>query len=73
MVAGLLVRRLAAPVIRRCLPVLPWLSAGTVAVIVLIVVAASASALKAAAAMVFLAGVLHNALRGWTDFSASHS
>ncbi|MFJ8649943.1 bile acid:sodium symporter family protein [Streptomyces sp. NPDC093546] len=61
-VAGLLVRRLAAGAIRRCLPVLPWLSAVTVGVIVLIVVAASASALKEAAFAVLLAVVLHNGL-----------
>ncbi|MFF2810717.1 bile acid:sodium symporter family protein [Streptomyces sp. NPDC058000] len=61
-IAGLLVRRLASGLVRRCLPALPWLSAVTVGVIVLIVVAASASALKDAAAVVLLAVVLHNGL-----------
>ncbi|KUL39368.1 Bile acid:sodium symporter [Streptomyces sp. NRRL F-4489] len=58
--AGLLVRRLAAGLVRRCLPALPWLSAGTVGVIVLIVVAGSAGTLKDAAGVVLLAVVLHN-------------
>ncbi|MGG2464410.1 bile acid:sodium symporter family protein [Streptomyces sp. RGM 3693] len=61
-IAGLLVRRLASGLVRRCLPALPWLSAVTVGVIVLIVVAASASALKGAAAVILLAVVLHNGL-----------
>lgn len=61
-VAGLLTRRFAERLVRRCLPALPWLSAVTIGVIVLIVVAASASALKDAAAVVLLAVVLHNGL-----------
>lgn len=61
-VAGLLVRRLAGPLVNRCLPALPWLSAATVGVIVLIVVASSASVLKDAAAVILLAVVLHNGL-----------
>lgn len=61
-VAGVLVRFLASRLVQRCLPVLPWLSAVTVAAIVLIVVAGSAAAIKSAAAVVLLAVVLHNGL-----------
>ncbi|MPY55905.1 bile acid:sodium symporter family protein [Streptomyces spongiae] len=60
--AGLLVRVLASRLVQRCLPVLPWLSAVTVAAIVLIVIAGSATAIKSAAAVVLLAVVLHNGL-----------
>ncbi len=60
--AGLAVRLLAGRYVERALPVLPWLSAVTVSVIVAVVVAGSAEAIKSAAAMVFLAVVLHNGL-----------
>ncbi len=60
--AGLLVRLVAGRLVTRALPVLPWLSALTIAVIVAVVVAGSAEAIKSAAAMVLLAVVLHNGL-----------
>ncbi len=60
--AGLLVRLFAGRWVDRVLGALPWLSALTVALIVAIVVAGSAEALKSAAALVFLAVVLHNGL-----------
>ena len=61
-IAGLLVRLLAGRWVTRALPVLPWLSALTISVIVAVVVAGSADAIKSAALMVFLAVVLHNGL-----------
>ncbi|MEV8568792.1 bile acid:sodium symporter family protein [Streptomyces sp. NPDC051322] len=60
--AGLAVRFLAGRYIDRLLGALPWLSAGTVAVIVAVVVGGSADTIKSAAAMVLLAVVLHNGL-----------
>ncbi|GGS32214.1 transporter [Streptomyces griseoviridis] len=61
-VAGLVVRLVAGRWIARALPVLPWLSALTIAVIVTVVVAGSAAAIKSAALLVFVAVVLHNGL-----------
>ncbi|WP_372351977.1 bile acid:sodium symporter family protein [Streptomyces sp. KL116D] len=61
-VAGVVVRLLLGRFVDRVLPVLPWLSALTVAVIVAVVVAGSADAIKSAAALVLLAVVLHNGL-----------
>ncbi|MDQ1042654.1 bile acid:sodium symporter family protein [Streptomyces sp. V4I2] len=62
--AGLVVRLLAARHVQRALPVLPWLSALTIGVIVIVtvVVAGSADAIKSAALLVFVAVVLHNGL-----------
>ncbi|MGP3974689.1 bile acid:sodium symporter family protein [Streptomyces sp. 8N114] len=60
--AGLVIRLVAARLVTRALPVLPWLSALTIAVIVAVVVAGSADAIKSAAALVLLAVVLHNGL-----------
>ncbi|GAB2794986.1 bile acid:sodium symporter family protein [Streptomyces daliensis] len=60
--AGLVVRLLAGRYVTKALPVLPWLSALTISVIVTVVVAGSADAIKSAAGMVFLAVVLHNGL-----------
>ncbi|NGN69636.1 bile acid:sodium symporter family protein, partial [Streptomyces sp. A7024] len=60
--AGLLVRLWLGRWVDRAQPALPWLSAATIAVIVAVVVAASADAIKSAAALVFLAVVLHNGL-----------
>lgn len=60
--AGLAVRLLAGRHMRRALPVLPWLSALTIGVIVTVVVAGSADAIKSAALLVFVAVVLHNGL-----------
>ena len=60
--AGLAVRLLAGRYVRRALPVLPWLSALTIAVIVAVVVAGSADAIKSAARWSSLAVVLHNGL-----------
>ncbi|MFE0104228.1 bile acid:sodium symporter family protein [Streptomyces sp. NPDC059009] len=59
---GLVVRLLLGRYVDRVLGALPWLSALTIAAIVAIVVAGSAAAIKSAAAMVFLAVVLHNGL-----------
>ncbi|MFD6285642.1 bile acid:sodium symporter family protein [Streptomyces sp. NPDC060205] len=60
--AGLAVRLLASRCVQRALPVLPWLSAVTIGVIVTVVVAGSADAIKSAALLVFVAVVLHNGL-----------
>ncbi|HEX5566530.1 MAG TPA: bile acid:sodium symporter family protein [Streptomyces sp.] len=60
--AGLAVRLLAGRLVTRALPVLPWLSVLAIGVIVAIVVAGSADAVRSAAALVFLAVVLHNGL-----------
>ncbi|MGW8375772.1 bile acid:sodium symporter family protein [Streptomyces sp. ODS28] len=60
--AGLVVRLVAGRWVTRALPVLPWLSALTIAVIVAVVVAGSADAIKGAAGLVLLAVVLHNGL-----------
>ncbi|MGC5561680.1 bile acid:sodium symporter family protein [Streptomyces sp. FR-108] len=60
--AGLAVRLLASRHVQRALPVLPWLSAVTIGVIVTVVVAGSADAIKSAALLVFVAVVLHNGL-----------
>jgi bile acid:Na+ symporter, BASS family len=59
---GALVRWWFGRYVDRVLPVLPWLSALTVAVIVLVVVSGSAARIKDAAGLVFAAVVLHNAL-----------
>ncbi|MFH8992231.1 bile acid:sodium symporter family protein [Streptomyces sp. NPDC017940] len=61
-VAGLVVRLCFGAYADRVLGALPWLSAGTVAVIVAVVVAGSAEAIKSAAGPVFVAVVLHNGL-----------
>ncbi|MFF0160587.1 bile acid:sodium symporter family protein [Streptomyces sp. NPDC005263] len=60
--AGLVVRLVAGRHLQRALPVLPWLSALTIGVIVTVVVAGSADAIKSAALLVFVAVVLHNGL-----------
>ena len=60
--AGLGVRLLAGRYVERAMPVLPWLSAVTIGVIVTVVVAGSADAIKSAALLVFVAVVLHNGL-----------
>ncbi|MFJ8935201.1 bile acid:sodium symporter family protein [Streptomyces sp. NPDC102365] len=60
--AGVAVRLLASRHVQRALPVLPWLSAVTIGVIVTVVVAGSADAIKSAALLVFVAVVLHNGL-----------
>lgn len=60
--AGLAVRLLAGRYVQRALPLLPWLSAVTIGVIVTVVVAGSADAIKSAALLVFVAVVLHNGL-----------
>ncbi|MBT2414305.1 bile acid:sodium symporter family protein [Streptomyces sp. ISL-12] len=60
--AGIVVRLVASRWVTRALPVLPWLSALTIAVIVAVVVAGSADAIKSAALLVFVAVVLHNGL-----------
>ncbi|SCK42060.1 bile acid:Na+ symporter, BASS family [Streptomyces sp. WMMB 714] len=60
--AGLVVRLVAGRYVQRALPALPWLSALTISVIVTVVVAGSADAIRSAAALVFLAVVLHNGL-----------
>ncbi|MFI1412195.1 bile acid:sodium symporter family protein [Streptomyces sp. NPDC020707] len=60
--AGVAVRLLASRYVQRALPVLPWLSAVTIGVIVTVVVAGSADAIKSAALLVFVAVVLHNGL-----------
>ncbi|HZG05156.1 MAG TPA: bile acid:sodium symporter family protein [Streptomyces sp.] len=60
--AGLAVRLLAGRHVTRALPVLPWLSVLAIGVIVAVVVAGSADAIRAAAATVLVAVVLHNGL-----------
>jgi len=60
--AGLVVRLVAGRHMQRALPVLPWLSALTIGVIVTVVVAGSADAIRSAALLVFVAVVLHNGL-----------
>lgn len=60
--AGLAVRLLAARWVTRALGALPWLSVAAIGAIVAVVVAGSADAIKSAAALVFLAVVLHNGL-----------
>ncbi|WP_394940491.1 bile acid:sodium symporter family protein [Psychromicrobium sp. YIM B11713] len=60
-IAGLLIRLFAKKLVSKVLPALPWISALVIAFIVAIVVAGSASKLASAAAIVFLAVVLHNA------------
>ncbi|MEC4020958.1 bile acid:sodium symporter family protein [Streptomyces sp. H27-D2] len=59
---GFLVRVLAGRYVDKALRFLPWISAVTIAVIVLAVVSGSAALIKDAAALVFLAVVLHNGL-----------
>ncbi|GAA0468062.1 bile acid:sodium symporter family protein [Streptomyces sp. NPDC046215] len=61
-VGGAIVRTVAGRYVDRVLRALPWLSALTIAVLVLIVVSGSAARIKDAAALVFLAVVLHNGL-----------
>nr|WP_241845533.1 bile acid:sodium symporter family protein [Streptomyces silvensis] len=61
-VAGLVVRLCFGAYVDRVLGALPWLSAGTVSVIVAVVVAGSAEAIRSAAGLVFVAVVLHNGL-----------
>ncbi|NLU66281.1 bile acid:sodium symporter family protein [Streptomyces sp. HNM0574] len=60
--AGLVLRLTAGRFIGRVLGALPWLSVVAIGAIVAIVVAGSAAAIKSAAALVFLAVVLHNGL-----------
>ncbi|WP_416484508.1 bile acid:sodium symporter family protein [Streptomyces sp. CL12] len=60
--AGLAVRLAVGRYVDRVLWLLPWLSAAAVAVIVLVVISGSAARIKDAAALVFLAVVLHNGL-----------
>lgn len=60
--AGLVVRLCLGAYVGRVLGALPWLSAVTIAVIVAVVVAGSAEAIRSAAALVFVAVVLHNGL-----------
>ncbi|MFJ8331544.1 bile acid:sodium symporter family protein [Streptomyces sp. NPDC094437] len=60
--AGLVVRLVASRRVERVLPVLPWLSALAVGVIVAVVVAGSAAAIKSAALLVVVAVMLHNGL-----------
>ncbi|MEV0265581.1 bile acid:sodium symporter family protein [Streptomyces sp. NPDC050617] len=59
---GVLVRLVASRYIDKVLRVLPWVSAVTIAVIVLTVVAGSARLIMDAAALVFVAVILHNGL-----------
>ncbi|MFF5666749.1 bile acid:sodium symporter family protein [Streptomyces griseofuscus] len=59
---GLAVRLAVGRYVDRVLRLLPWLSAAAVAVIVLVVISGSAARIKDAAALVFLAVVLHNGL-----------
>jgi len=59
---GLVVRLVAGRHLARALRALPWLSVLAVCAIVAIVVAGSADAIKSAAALVFVAVVLHNGL-----------
>ncbi|RRQ80217.1 Bile acid:sodium symporter [Streptomyces griseofuscus] len=59
---GLAVRLALGRYVDRALRLLPWLSAAAVAVIVLVVISGSAARIKDAAALVFLAVVLHNGL-----------
>lgn len=57
---GLLVRLFLKRLVTYVLPVLPWISAVVIALIVAVVVAGSASKILAAGGIVFLAVVLHN-------------
>lgn len=59
---GLVVRLLLRGVVERLLPVLPWVSAVLIAVVVAAVVGNSARAVASAGALVLLAVVLHNGL-----------
>lgn len=59
-VAGLLARLFLNRMVDFVLPVLPWISAVVISLIVAIVVAGSASKIVAAGGIVFLAVVLHN-------------
>lgn len=59
-VLGLLVRLFLKRAVRFVLPVLPWVSAAVIALIVAVVVAGSAGKILAAGGIVFLAVVLHN-------------
>ncbi|TDT34058.1 bile acid:sodium symporter family protein [Naumannella halotolerans] len=61
-VAGLLIRLLLPRVVDRLLPVLPWLSVATIAVIVAVVVSGSADRLISAGLLVLAAVVLHNVI-----------
>ena len=61
-IAGVVIRVLADKFIQKISPVLPWLSALTIALIVAIVVGGSADKLVAAGATVLLAVVLHNSI-----------
>ncbi|MBT1003249.1 bile acid:sodium symporter family protein [Paenarthrobacter sp. DKR-5] len=59
-ILGLLVRLFLKRAVRFVLPVLPWVSAAVIALIVAVVVAGSAGKILAAGGIVFLAVVLHN-------------
>lgn len=59
-IAGLLARLFLRRAVAKVLPVLPWVSAVVISLIVAIVVAGSAAKLVAAGGIVFLAVVLHN-------------
>jgi len=61
-VVGLAVRLLLPGVVRRTLPVLPWLSVAAIALIVAIVVSRSADRIVEAGLLVLAAVVLHNGL-----------
>ena len=66
--AGLVVRLVLPRVVARLLPVLPWLSVLTIAVIVAIVVSGSAEKILQAGLLVLVAVAVHNALGmtlGW--------
>lgn len=61
-IGGLVVRRWWSNLVERLLPALPWLSVGSIALIVAIVVAGSQNRLISAGATVLTAVVLHNFL-----------
>ncbi|WP_184080065.1 bile acid:sodium symporter family protein [Nocardiopsis mwathae] len=61
-VAGLVVRAVAGPLVERVLPLLPVVSVGGIAVVVMAIVGANAEAVLATGALLGLAVVLHNAL-----------
>jgi len=60
--AGLAIRMLAPRLVRRALPVLPWVSVAAIAAVVMAVVAGSADRLVDAGLLVFAAVVAHNAV-----------
>lgn len=67
-IAGVLVRTLADKLVSKATPILPWLSAVTIALIVAIVVGGSADKLASAGLIVVAAVILHNLIglaMGW--------